>query len=119
MTTNENHYVVALQSKTEIRFLKNVLGTRGEYTSEISGACVFTNDSDLERARNYVQKDMDFGGGSLGILATFEEVPQVVPMKLNYLLTPLVEIEELEDGYGTAAKGDPVPRHITVSEEEL
>ena len=119
MTKYQYYYVMARQSKTEIRFLKSVLSTRGEYTAEISEACVFTNDTDLERARNYVQRDMDFGGGSLGILATFEEVPQVVSMKLNYLLTPLVEIEKLEDGYGTAVTGDSTPRHLTVPQEEL
>jgi hypothetical protein len=116
---NENHYVIALRSNTEVRYLKSVLGTRGEYTSEISEACVFTKDSDMERARNYVQRDMDFGGSSLGILATFEETPKVIPMKLNYLLTPLVETEELKTGYGDTAKGDPIPRHITTPKEEL
>jgi hypothetical protein len=40
-------------------------------------------------------------------------------MKLNYLLTPLVETEELKTGYGDTAKGDPIPRHIITPKEEL
>lgn len=120
MMTNEKYYVIALQSNTQIRYLKSVLlGTRGEYTSQISEACVFTKSSDLEQARTYTQRDMDLGGGSLGILATFGETPKIIPMKLNYLLSPLVETEELKDGYGSAPKGDPVPRHLIVPRELL
>jgi len=112
------YYVLTIENttgrwrlKTDTQYMKNIRGGKGDYTSKIEQAFVFDNLISMETAKDFIEKDIEFG--------SFKSPKEsgkirVVPMELRFLLTPIKGKDEPK-----IPEGDKVLKHLYMDPHDL